>query len=675
MERQHDGSAFLPVSAGEMEARGWDGYDFLIINGDAYVDHPSFGGVVIARCLEAEGFRVAYLPQPDWHSAEAIRAMGRPRLGVMLSAGNLDSMVAHYTAAQKRRRQDFYSPGCQAGLRPDRAVIVYANRAREAFGRDTPVIIGGLEASLRRFAHYDYWENKVRRSVIFDAKADLLVYGMGEAASLEIARRLAAGIPCAEMTDIRGVGYVTSSVDACPFPRMEIPSYEECLESKEAYARANEAEYEEHDPVRGKALLQRHGNRWLVVNPPQMPLSQRELDRVAELPYVREYHPMYEAMGGVPSLGEVKFSIIHNRGCIGGCNFCALAFHQGRMMTCRSHESVLREAALLTKKPDFKGYINDVGGPTANLRYPSCKKQLKHGMCPTRNCLTPRPCPNLIADEQDYVELLRKLRALPGVKKVFVRSGVRYDYMLCDRKDTFFRELVQYHVSGQLKVAPEHCIDSVLDYMGKPSIDVYETFQQKYIALTKNAGKSQFLVPYLMSSHPGSTLQDAVALAEYLHKMHRVPEQVQDFYPVPGCRSTCMYYTGIDPRTMKPVYVATDPHEKKLQRALLQYRLPENWHLVVEALRKAGREDLIGFEERCLVRPYPPKGRPEREKRPNRSGNAGKGSVKEKNITEKKAGEAPSRKKRDGRPPETRKPHRDGRPPRSGPEGRRGKPK
>jgi uncharacterized radical SAM protein YgiQ len=402
------------------------------------------------------------------------------------------------------------------------------------------------------------------------------------------------------------------------------------------------------------------------MNPPQMPLSQKELDRVAELPYVREYHPMYEEMGGVPSLNEVKFSIIHNRGCIGGCNFCALAFHQGRMMTCRSHESVVREATLLTKLPDFKGYINDVGGPTANLRYPCCQKQLKQGMCAKRNCLTPTPCPNLNADEQDYVELLRKLRAIPGVKKVFIRSGVRYDYMLCDKKDTFFRELVKYHVSGQLKVAPEHCIDSVLDYMGKPRIDVYERFQQKYIALNQNAGKAQYLVPYLMSSHPGSTLEDAVALAEYLHKLHRVPEQVQDFYPVPGCRSTCMYYTGIDPRTMKPVYVATDPHEKNLQRALLQYRLPENWHYVAEALRKVGREDLIGFEERCLIRPYPPKKRTEEERRPNRSGGKQpQQSDKQKTLTEKsgtgKTGKT-AQKRRDGRPPETKKPHRDSRP-------------
>lgn len=668
--RDYD-SRFLPVSKSDMEQRGWHWYDFLIINGDAYVDHPSFGGVVIARLLEAEGYRVAYLAQPDWHSADAIRAMGKPRLGTMLSAGNLDSMVAHYTAARKRRHQDFYSPGCQMGLRPDRATIVYANRVREAFG-DLPLVIGGLEASLRRFAHYDYWSDKVRRSALFDAKADLLVYGMGEAATLEIAHRLESGTPVSEITDVRGTAYAARDASGCPYPMVEVASYEEVAADKTAYAMANEVEYEEHDPVRGKAILQKHGSRYLIVNPPQMPLEQKELDRVAELPYVREYHPMYEEMGGVPSLTEVKFSVIHNRGCIGGCNFCALAFHQGRMMTCRSHESVVREVTELTKKTDFKGYINDVGGPTANLRYPSCKKQLKHGMCPKRNCLTPTPCPNLEADESDYVQLLRKLRAIPGIKKVFVRSGVRYDYMLCDKKDTFFRELVQYHVSGQLKVAPEHCIDSVLDYMGKPHIDVYEKFQQKYISLNKSAGKSQFLVPYLMSSHPGSDMKDAIALAEFLNKMHRVPEQVQDFYPVPGCRSTCMYYTGIDPRTMKSVYVERDGHRKNMQRALLQYRVPENWKLVKEALIEAGREDLIGFDERCLIRPYPPKKRDEAERRPNRSGQRKDAGGQQAAQQPKKADNRPQKGKNAPKKSDVprkgtdgKKPHRDSRPPKN----------
>lgn len=640
-------SAFLPVSREDMEARGWDWYDFLIINGDAYVDHPSFGGVVIARVLEAEGYRVAYLAQPDWHSAEPFQAMGRPRLGVMISAGNLDSMVAHYTAAKKRRRQDAYSPGNRSGLRPDRATIVYANRVREAFGA-IPLIIGGLEASLRRFAHYDYWSDQVRRSILFDARADLLTYGMGEAATLEIAARLRAGTPVSEITGVRGTSYGARDVSGCPYPKIEVPSYEEVRADKMAYAQANQVEYEEHDPVRGRAILQKHGNRWLITNPPQMPLSTPELDRVAELPYVREPHPMYEAMGGVPAIEEVRFSVTHNRGCIGGCNFCALAFHQGRMMACRSHESVIREVTALTHHPGFKGYIHDVGGPTANLRQPSCKKQLKQGVCAKRSCLAPTPCPNLDADESDYVALLRKLRKIPGIKKIFIRSGIRYDYMLCDKKDTFFRELVQYHVSGQLKVAPEHCINSVLDYMGKPHIEVYERFQQKYNSLNKNAGKNQYLVPYLMSSHPGSTLQDAVALAEYLNARHRQPEQVQDFYPVPGCRSTCMYYTGIDPRTMRPVYVATDPHEKRLQRALLQWKMPENWRLVKEALVEAGREDLIGFEARCLIRPYPPR----QGKRPGstaKDGSAGKTEGKTQNRkgrAEKKKNPPQKRRKR-----------------------------
>ena len=639
-KKQADQNPFLPVSKADMEARGWDWYDFLIINGDAYVDHPSFGGVVIARTLEAEGYRVAFLPQPDWHSADAFLAMGKPRLAVMLSSGNLDSMVAHYTAAKKRRRQDAYSPGYQTGLRPDRAVIVYANRVREAFS-DTPLIIGGLEASLRRFAHYDYWSNQVRRAILFDARADLLIYGMGEAATLEIAAQLNAGVPVSDITTVRGTSFAAREREACVYPWVEVPSYEEVKADKMAYAEANQVEYEEHDPVRGKAILQKHGNRWLVTNPPQMPLSTKELDRIAELPYVREPHPMYDAMGGVPSIEEVRFSVTHNRGCIGGCNFCALAFHQGRMMTCRSHESVIREVTALTHHPGFKGYIHDVGGPTANLRHPSCKKQLKEGVCAKRVCLAPKPCPNLDADESDYVALLRKLRKIPGIKKIFIRSGIRYDYMLCDKRDTFFRELVQYHVSGQLKVAPEHCINSVLDYMGKPHIEVYERFQQKYNALNKNAGKKQFLVPYLMSSHPGSTLQDAVALAEYLNASHRLPEQVQDFYPVPGCLSTCMYHTGIDPRTMKPVYVATDPHEKALQRALLQWKVPENWKLVREALQKAGREDLIGFDARCLIRPYPPRakkvGEKGGEKRPKGKPEAGKGK-KSTGRVEKKAG-------------------------------------
>lgn len=593
---------FLPVSKADMESRGWWWYDFLLVTGDAYVDHPSFGPTVIGRVLEAAGYRVAILAQPDWHSAEAFRAMGRPRLGVMIGSGNLDSMVAHYTAAKKRRSEDFYSPGKKAGLRPDHAVIVYANRAREAFP-ELPIIIGGLEASLRRFAHYDYWDDKVRRSALIDAGADILVYGMGEYASLEIARRLKKKEPVSALTDIRGTAVAVADPAACAFESLRLPSYEAVCRSGEEYALATKLEYAEHDPVRGRALIQEHEKRFLIVNPPAMPLPTAELDRVAELPYTRQYHPMYEPLGGVPAIEEVKFSVIHNRGCFGGCNFCSLAFHQGRMISSRSHESVIREVTALTKLPDFKGYINDVGGPSANFRHPSCQKQLKCGMCAERRCLAPTPCPNLDADHSDYLALLRKLRAIPGVKKVFVRSGIRYDYMLEDKNGDFFSELVKYHISGQLKVAPEHCIDSVLDYMGKPHIGVYEKFMDKYRRLNDRYSKEQYIVPYLMSSHPGSTLQDAVALAEYLNKTGRQPEQVQDFYPTPGTVSTCMYYTGIDPMTMQPVYVAKNFHDKAMQRALLQWKRPDKRKLVIEALKEAGREDLIGFWPGCLVRP------------------------------------------------------------------------
>ncbi len=610
---------FLPVSKEDMENRGWWWYDFLIVTGDAYVDHPSFGPTVIARVLEAEGYRVAILAQPDWHSADAFLAMGRPRLGAMLCSGNLDSMVAHYTAAKKPRSEDFYSPGKKAGLQPDHAVIVYANRVREAFP-GLPIVIGGLEASLRRFAHYDYWDDKVRRSALADAGADILVYGMGEYASREIARRLKKKEPVASLTDIRGTAVLVNDPSVCAYPSVTLPSFEEVRTNIRAYADATRIEYAEHDPIRGRALIQQHDRRWLIVNPPAMPLSSKELDFVAELPYTRQYHPMYEPMSGVPGLEEVKFSVIHNRGCFGGCNFCALAFHQGRMVTSRSHESVIREVTALTKLPDFKGYINDVGGPSANFRHYSCKKQAKCGMCADRRCLAPEPCPNLDADHSDYLALLRKLRQIPGVKKVFVRSGIRYDYMLEDKNDDFFAELVKYHISGQLKVAPEHCIDSVLDYMGKPHIGVYERFMDKYKKLNTRFSKEQYVVPYLMSSHPGSTLADAVALAEYLNKMGRQPEQVQDFYPTPGTVSTCMYYTGIDPMTMKSVYVAKSFHEKAMQRALLQWKRPDKRKLVIEALKEAGREDLIGYGPECLVRPdRPPRAKvPAKPKEPEK---------------------------------------------------------
>ena len=631
---------FLPVSKEDMESRGWWYYDFLVVTGDAYVDHPSFGTAVISRVLEAEGFRVAILAQPDWHSADAFRAMGKPRLGVMIGSGNLDSMVAHYTAARKRRSEDFYSPGKKMGLRPDHAVIVYANRAREAFP-DTPVIIGGLEASLRRFAHYDYWDDKVRRSALADSGADILSYGMGEYATREIARRLKAGEKVSSITDVKGTAVMAADPSVCCYESVSLPSFEEVTKDKLSYAIATRLEYAEHDPVRGRALIQQHDSRYLIVNPPAMPLTTEELDYVAELPYTRDYHPMYEAEGGVPAIEEVRFSVIHNRGCFGGCNFCALAFHQGRMVTSRSHESVVREVTQLTKLPDFKGYINDVGGPSANFRRPSCQKQTKVGMCAEKRCLAPKPCPNLDADHSDYLELLRKLRNIPGVKKVFVRSGIRYDFMLEDKNGEFFAELVKYHISGQLKVAPEHCIDSVLDYMGKPHIDVYERFMEKYRKLNDRYSKEQYLVPYLMSSHPGSTLQDAVALAEYLNSLGRQPEQVQDFYPTPGTISTCMYYTGIDPSTMEEVYVARSFHEKAMQRALLQWKRPDKRKLVIEALKEAGREDLIGFGPNCLVRPdYSPA-----KRKPKADGEKSGDKPKAKKPAVKKAEEKPEPKK------------------------------
>ncbi len=591
---------FLPVSKEDMRRRGWQDYDFLLVTGDAYVDHPSFGAAVIGRVLEKEGFRVAVLAQPGWHDAEAFRAMGRPRLGVLIGAGNLDSMVAHYTAARRRRSEDFYSPGKKAGLRPDRAVIVYANRAREAFP-GLPIVIGGMEASLRRFAHYDYWDDKVRRSVLADAKADILVYGMGEYASIKIAHRLEKDLP------LDGIAGTAVWRPEAPADALILPSFEEVCADKTKYALSVREEYAEHDPVRGRRLAQGHGDRFLLCEKPAMPLTTAELDAVAALPYTREPHPMYDELGGVPAIEEVRFSVIHNRGCFGGCNFCSLAFHQGRMITSRSHESVIAEVEAMTRHPLWKGYVSDVGGPTANFRHPSCEKQKKNGMCPHRNCLSPSPCPNLDADESDFTALLKKLRAIPGVKKVFVRSGVRFDYLLCDKSDAFFRELVAHHISGQLKVAPEHCVDSVLGYMGKPPVKVYERFINKYRSMNERMGKKQYVVPYLMSSHPGSRLQDAIALAEYLKAHNMRPEQVQDFYPTPGTMSTCMYYSGLDPRSMEPVYVAKTEKEKAMQRALLQYTEPRNRKLVAEALRLAHREDLIGPGPKCLIRDYAPR--------------------------------------------------------------------
>ena len=592
---------FLPVSREDMHSRDWWYYDFLVVTADAYIDHPSFGTAIIARVLEAEGYRVAVLAQPDWHSPQAFLDMGKPRYGVFIGGGNIDSMVAHYTAAKKRRSSDAYSPGNRMGLRPDRPTIVYANRAREAFP-GTPIIIGGLEASLRRFAHYDYWDDKVRRSILLDAGADLLVYGMGERATREIARRLSKGEDVKTLTDIRGTAYF-SHEGVCAFDAVAVPSFEAVCADKHDYALATKIEYEEHDAVRGKAILQPHGSGCLVVNPPAMPLNQKELDAVYALPFAREVHPMYDEQGGVAAIEEVRFSVAHNRGCFGGCNFCSLAFHQGRMVTSRSHESVLKEVEGFTHDPKFKGYVHDIGGPTANFRHPSCQQQLKNGMCKHRACLAPTPCPNLDPSHQDYLQLLRKVRAIPGVKKVFIRSGIRFDYLMKDPSGEFFTDLVQHHISGQLKVAPEHCVAHTLDYMGKPHIEVYEKFREKYFKLNRRYGKDQYLVPYLISSHPGCTLEDAVQLAEWLNKQGHMPEQVQDFYPTPGTLATCMWYTGLDPRTMKPVFVPKTPHDKALQRALMQWRKPQNRKLVLEALHKTGREDLIGYGKRCLIRP------------------------------------------------------------------------
>ena len=603
MKKKKIEKAFLPVSKDEMVERGWYYYDFLVVTADAYIDHPSFGTAIIARVLEHEGYRVAVLAQPDWHSADAFRAMGRPRYGVMIGGGNIDSMVAHYTAAKKRRTQDLYSPGNRMGLRPDRPTIVYANRCREAFG-NIPIVVGGLEASLRRFAHYDYWDDRVRRSLLVDSRADMITYGMGEKILVAVAKLLDRGVPIRKIRDVRGTVFLIKKGEKVHFPAVETYDYDTLKTDKRAYAAAYGIQYRNQDAIYGKAILEDYGDKVLVQNPPMPPLEREELDHVYALPYMRTWHPMYAKDGGVPAIEEVRFSVAHNRGCFGGCNFCSLAFHQGRMITSRSIESCVREVEGFTRDPKFKGYVHDVGGPSANFRHPSCKDQLKRGMCRNKNCLAPYPCKNLDPDHSEYVELLRRLRAIPGVKKVFVRSGIRYDYLLEDKGSPFLSELVKYHISGQLKVAPEHCVAGVLDYMGKPHFDVFEKFWDKYRSVNEKNGREQYLVPYLMSSHPGCTLEDAVQLAEFLHSTGHKPEQVQDFYPTPGTLSTCMYYTGIDPRDMTPVFAETTPHGKELQRALLQWFRPDKKKLVIEALKKAGREDLIGYGPKCLVRPY-----------------------------------------------------------------------
>ena len=594
--------AFLPITMEECEERFGGSPDFVYVTGDAYVDHPSFGTAIISRVLENAGFSVAILAQPDYKSCEEFKKFGRPRLGFLVSAGNIDSMVAHYTASKKKRSYDYYSAGGKMGKRPDRAVIVYCNRIREAYG-DVPIIIGGLEASLRRFAHYDYWDNKIRRSVLVDSRADILTYGMGESIILKIAKLLDRGVPVRKIRNERGCVYLCARDDEVNYPIAAEFDFNKIKEDKREYARAFGVQYKNQDAVSGKAIVEYYDNKKLVQNPPAFPLEREELDAVYALPYARMYHPVYEKEGGVPAISEVKFSITHNRGCFGGCNFCALAFHQGRSVRSRSIESVVNEAKLITEMDDFKGYIHDIGGPTANFRHPACEKQLKSGVCSNRKCLVPTPCPNLKADHSEYIELLKAVESLPKVKKVFIRSGIRFDYMLADKSDAFFKKLVRDHVSGQLKVAPEHCSSNVLKYMGKPDVKVYDKFREKYFKLSREAGLEQYLVPYLMSSHPGSTLNDAIELALYLKEVGCNPEQVQDFYPTPGTASTVMYYTGIDPLTMKNVYAPDDYREKLMQRALLQYRRPENRNLVREALIKAGREDLIGYAPSCLVAP------------------------------------------------------------------------
>ncbi len=596
---------FLPLCKQDMLDRGWDQCDFVYVIGDAYVDHHSFGHAIISRMLEQAGYKVGIISQPDWKKPSSINIYGAPRLGFLVSGGNMDSMVNHYSVTKHRRKTDAYTPGGVMGKRPDYATIVYCNLIRQTY-RDKPIIIGGIEASLRRLAHYDYWSDTLKRSILLDSQADLLLYGMGEKSIVEVADALNAGMEAKDITYIDGTVFKTESLDES-LPTIVLPSYQELKENKRRYAESFRVQYGNCDPFTAKRLAEPYGSFYVVQNPPQKPLTTQEMDNVYGLPYCRTYHPSYEKAGGVPAIEEVKFSLVSNRGCFGACSFCALTFHQGRIIQTRSHESILEEATLITQDPGFKGYIHDVGGPTANFRHPACDKQLTKGACGGRQCLYPTPCKNMKADHSDYIALLRKLRKLPGVKKVFVRSGIRFDYLLADRKDTFFRELVQYHISGQLKVAPEHVSDAVLSKMGKPKNAVYNQFVEKYYALNKEFGMEQYLVPYLMSSHPGSTLKEAVELAEYTRDMGYMPEQVQDFYPTPSTLSTVMYYTGLDPRTMEKVYVPTDPHEKAMQRALIQYRNPKNYYLVKEALIKAHREDLIGSGPKCLIRAVPPR--------------------------------------------------------------------
>ena len=651
---------FLPITKQEMLERGIAQPDFVYVIGDAYVDHPSFGHAIISRILENHGYSVVIISQPDWKSPKSIDIFGRPRLGFLVSGGNMDSMVNHYSVTRHRRKTDSFTPGGVMGKRPDYATVVYCNLIRQTY-KDVPILIGGIEASLRRLAHYDYWSDAMKRSILLDSQADLLMYGMGERSVVEIADALNAGMDVKDITYIDGTVFKCRELDES-LPTIILPGYEELQKNKRTYAESFKIQYGNCDPFTAKRLAEPYGKEYVVQNPPQKPLTMEEMDAVYDLPYCRAYHPSYEKLGGVPAIEEVKFSLVSNRGCFGACSFCALTFHQGRIVQVRSHESILAEAEKMVKDPDFKGYIHDVGGPTANFRHPACEKQMTKGACGGRQCLYPTPCKNMNADHSDYVALLRKLRKIPGVKKVFVRSGIRFDYLLADSKDTFFRELVQYHISGQLKVAPEHVSDAVLCRMGKPRNAVYNRFVDKYFALNKQYNMNQFLVPYLMSSHPGSTMKEAVELAEYIRDMGYNPEQVQDFYPTPSTLSTVMYYTGLDPRTMEKVYVPTDPHEKAMQRALIQYRNPKNYYLVKEALIAAHREDLIGSGPKCLIRAVPPRsggytsaskapGKPAKSAAPGKGNNAKGGTFQKAGRNTGKAPAAHSAKaSRNARP-------------------------
>ncbi|MCT4509776.1 MAG: YgiQ family radical SAM protein [Tepidibacter sp.] len=615
---------FLPINKQDMIDRGWEQLDFIIVTGDAYVDHHSFGTAIISRVLEDAGYKVGIIAQPDWKSTKDFEKLGRPRLGFLVNAGNMDSMVNHYTVSKRVREKDFYSPGGKMGLRPDRATIVYCNKIREVY-KDIPIIIGGVEASLRRFAHYDYWENKVRKSMLVDSGADMLIYGMGERPVVELANNLNDGFDIKYIRHIDGTCYIVDDKEELYEDYIEVPSFKDVFKDKIQYAKAFKIQYEAQDPVIGTMIVQKHANKYLVQNKPQMPLSREELDKVYNLPYQKNYHPIYEKQGGIAAIEEVKFSIVSSRGCFGSCSFCAITFHQGRIVQSRSEEAIIKEAKEITNYKDFKGYIHDVGGPTANFRKPACQKQLKSGACKNKQCLSPNPCKQMDVDHSEYLNLLRKLRKLPNIKKVFVRSGLRYDYIMADKSDKFFRELVEHHVSGQLKVAPEHISPKVLKYMGKPAGKTYDKFREKFYKINDQLGKKQFIIPYLMSSHPGSTLDTAIELAEYLRDIRYQPEQVQDFYPTPGTLSTTMFYTGLDPLTMKEVYIPKSKSEKAMQRALLQYRNPRNYDLVYEALMRSGREDLIGFGPKCLIKPRGARGKEDYRKFNKKSSGKNKG--------------------------------------------------